>query len=147
MAQSGSAGHDVRTASAGTEAMAREVDGGHVAGLHPRGSSAIHSSSSASASQDGQQQRTRSLLPPMEGEDEQARRERIAAEEEERRRGSDADSKVKAAAAVPVKSTGLAADGGDFDATKPGAGREAERAYIHFFVLCIYPLSVLCVVV
>ncbi|KAF6836046.1 glycine-rich cell wall structural protein 1 [Colletotrichum plurivorum] len=26
-----------------------------------------------------------------------------------------------------VKSTGLAADGGDFDATKPGAGREADR--------------------
>lgn len=26
-----------------------------------------------------------------------------------------------------VKSTGMAADGGDFDATKPGAGKEAER--------------------
>ncbi|KAH8668354.1 hypothetical protein BX600DRAFT_254602 [Xylariales sp. PMI_506] len=26
-----------------------------------------------------------------------------------------------------VKSTGLAADGGDFDATRPGAGREADR--------------------
>ncbi|KXH59370.1 hypothetical protein CNYM01_09851 [Colletotrichum nymphaeae SA-01] len=26
-----------------------------------------------------------------------------------------------------VKATGLAADGGDFDATKPGAGREADR--------------------
>ncbi|KAL0930759.1 glycine-rich cell wall structural protein 1 [Colletotrichum truncatum] len=26
-----------------------------------------------------------------------------------------------------IKSTGLAADGGDFDATKPGAGREADR--------------------
>lgn len=26
-----------------------------------------------------------------------------------------------------VKSSGLAADGGDFDATKPGAGREADR--------------------
>jgi len=26
-----------------------------------------------------------------------------------------------------VKSTGLAAEGGDFDATKPGAGREADR--------------------
>lgn len=26
-----------------------------------------------------------------------------------------------------VKTTGLAADGGDFDATKPGAGREADR--------------------
>ena len=26
-----------------------------------------------------------------------------------------------------VKSSGLAAEGGDFDATKPGAGREADR--------------------
>ncbi|KAJ8129218.1 hypothetical protein O1611_g4413 [Lasiodiplodia mahajangana] len=26
-----------------------------------------------------------------------------------------------------VKTTGLQADGGDFDATKPGAGREADR--------------------
>ena len=26
-----------------------------------------------------------------------------------------------------VKTSGLAADGGDFDATKPGAGREADR--------------------
>jgi hypothetical protein len=30
-----------------------------------------------------------------------------------------------------VKSTGLAADGGDFDATRPGAGREAERELAH----------------
>lgn len=28
-----------------------------------------------------------------------------------------------------VKTSGLAADGGDFDATKPGAGREADRKY------------------
>lgn len=28
-----------------------------------------------------------------------------------------------------VKSSGLAADGGDFDATKPGAGREADRTF------------------
>jgi hypothetical protein len=27
-----------------------------------------------------------------------------------------------------IKSTGFAADGGDFDATRPGAGREADRA-------------------
>jgi hypothetical protein len=27
----------------------------------------------------------------------------------------------------PVKATGLAADGGDFDATKPGAGADADR--------------------
>lgn len=30
-----------------------------------------------------------------------------------------------------VKTSGLAADGGDFDATKPGAGREAERTWLH----------------
>jgi hypothetical protein len=30
-----------------------------------------------------------------------------------------------------VKSTGVAADGGDFDATKPGAGKEAERKCPH----------------
>lgn len=28
-----------------------------------------------------------------------------------------------------VKTTGFAADGGDFDATKPGAGREADREF------------------
>ena len=28
-----------------------------------------------------------------------------------------------------VKSSGFAADGGDFDATKPGAGREADRKF------------------
>lgn len=30
-----------------------------------------------------------------------------------------------------VKTTGMAADGGDFDATKPGAGREAARKSIY----------------
>jgi len=30
-----------------------------------------------------------------------------------------------------VKTTGMAADGGDFDATKPGAGKEAERKSIY----------------
>jgi hypothetical protein len=30
-----------------------------------------------------------------------------------------------------VKTTGLAADGGDFDATKPGAGAEADRMFFH----------------
>lgn len=30
-----------------------------------------------------------------------------------------------------MKSSGLAADGGDFDATKPGAGREADRKCSH----------------
>lgn len=124
-----SGSHDIKSASAGTDAMAREVDGGHVPGLHYRGSNAGHSSSSASASRDVHGQRTRSLIPPLEGEDEEATQNRIAAQE--RRRESDADSKSKAAA-VPEKSTGLAADGGDFDATKPGAGREADRKYIIF---------------
>jgi hypothetical protein len=56
--------------------------------------------------------------------------------------GSDASSKGEAVGAIVaqdenpdskgtgekyVKTTGLAADGGDFDATKPGAGREADR--------------------
>lgn len=39
-----------------------------------------------------------------------------------------------------VKSTGLAADGGDFDATKPGAGREADREFVFSFV-SVYQLS------
>lgn len=34
-----------------------------------------------------------------------------------------------------VKSSGLAADGGDFDATKPGAGREADRKLSYLFHL------------
>jgi len=29
-----------------------------------------------------------------------------------------------------IKTTGIAADGGDFDATKPGAGREANRMWL-----------------
>lgn len=32
-----------------------------------------------------------------------------------------------------VKTSGLQADGGDFDATKPGAGREADRKFQHIF--------------
>ncbi|KAI9801172.1 MAG: hypothetical protein M1825_003446 [Sarcosagium campestre] len=37
------------------------------------------------------------------------------------------ESKSEGTGTKWVKSTGLAADGGDFDATKPGAGREADR--------------------
>lgn len=37
------------------------------------------------------------------------------------------NSKSKGSGEQYVKSSGLAADGGDFDATKPGAGREADR--------------------
>lgn len=39
-----------------------------------------------------------------------------------------------------VKSTGLAADGGDFDATKPGAGREADRKSLFPLSLCFCSL-------
>lgn len=37
------------------------------------------------------------------------------------------DSDSKGSGNMYVKTSGLAADGGDFDATKPGAGREADR--------------------
>ena len=37
------------------------------------------------------------------------------------------DSDKKGTGMKYVKSSGLAADGGDFDASKPGAGREAQR--------------------
>ena len=32
-----------------------------------------------------------------------------------------------------VKSSGLVADGGNFDAAKPGAGREADREFFFFY--------------
>lgn len=35
-----------------------------------------------------------------------------------------------------VKSTGMAADGGDFDAAKPGAGREADRTFSEGSFVC-----------
>ncbi|MCJ1429028.1 hypothetical protein MMC29_006941 [Sticta canariensis] len=41
--------------------------------------------------------------------------------------GIQTESKGSGTGEQYVKSTGLAADGGDFDATKPGAGREADR--------------------
>lgn len=41
--------------------------------------------------------------------------------------GPGAESKGEGTGEQYVKSSGLAADGGDFDATKPGAGREADR--------------------
>jgi hypothetical protein len=37
-----------------------------------------------------------------------------------------------------VKSTGVAADGGDFDATKPGAGKEAESKYLQLLFVDLY---------
>lgn len=39
----------------------------------------------------------------------------------------DDSGKDKGSGEQYVKSSGLQADGGDFDATKPGAGREADR--------------------
>ena len=43
-------------------------------------------------------------------------------------KGSVADqSKEKGTGEIWVKSTGVAAEGGDFDAKKPGAGKEADR--------------------
>ncbi|KAI1640902.1 hypothetical protein F4809DRAFT_637032 [Biscogniauxia mediterranea] len=47
--------------------------------------------------------------------------------EEEPESGPHAKSTGEGTGEQYVKSTGLNADGGDFDATKPGAGREAER--------------------
>lgn len=41
-----------------------------------------------------------------------------------------------------VKSTGMAADGGDFDAARPGAGREADRE--SFEVLCLARSVLIC---
>jgi hypothetical protein len=37
------------------------------------------------------------------------------------------DLKEKGTGSKYVRSTGMAAEGGDFDATRPGAGREANR--------------------
>jgi hypothetical protein len=44
--------------------------------------------------------------------------------------GPGAKSKGEGTGEQYVKSSGLAADGGDFDATKPGAGREADRKHL-----------------
>ena len=46
---------------------------------------------------------------------------------EEAKGGINAPSTGEGTGEKYVKTTGMAADGGDFDATKPGAGREAER--------------------
>ncbi|KAI1374619.1 hypothetical protein F4677DRAFT_447253 [Hypoxylon crocopeplum] len=48
-------------------------------------------------------------------------------EEEEEEDGPNAKSKGEGTGEQYVKSSGLKADGGDFDATKPGAGKEADR--------------------
>lgn len=43
--------------------------------------------------------------------------------------GEEETQESKGTGELYVRTTGLAADGGDFDATKPGAGREADREY------------------
>lgn len=43
---------------------------------------------------------------------------------------NDSSSKKEATDEEYVKSSGLAADGGDFDAAKPGAGLEADRKFL-----------------
>ncbi|KAI2626684.1 hypothetical protein GGR54DRAFT_480704 [Hypoxylon sp. NC1633] len=53
--------------------------------------------------------------------------ESAEAVDEEDEDGPKAKSKGEGTGEQYVKSSGLKADGGDFDATKPGAGREADR--------------------
>ena len=157
----GQPGGDIASASAGTDAMAAEVDGGKVEGLKRQSFSQHHGSSASETvvddgssgvgvrfdggSKDGkggegrssghydEHHRPRSLVPPLDGEDEASMQRRIA--EDKRRRESMAE---KGSGTKVVKSSGLAADGGDFDATKPGAGREADRMlyslFIHSFI-------------
>lgn len=56
------------------------------------------------------------------GKEEAHKEEGKAAETEE-------DGKNKGTGEQVVHASGLAADGGDFDASKPGAGREADREF------------------
>jgi hypothetical protein len=51
------------------------------------------------------------------------------ADEEEDPNSPNAKSKGEGTGEQYVKSSGLKADGGDFDAMKPGAGREADRKW------------------
>ena len=55
-------------------------------------------------------------------------------------KGVEGDSKDSVTGEQYVKSTGLAADGGNFDAAKPGAGKEADRKLLLFFY--VLPFSV-----
>ncbi|KAI0195143.1 hypothetical protein EV127DRAFT_501035 [Xylaria flabelliformis] len=48
-------------------------------------------------------------------------------EEKETKEKEEEDNENKGTGEKYVKTTGLQADGGDFDATKPGAGKEADR--------------------
>ena len=51
----------------------------------------------------------------------------------EKKQEQEGPSEEKGTGEKWVKTTGVAADGGDFDATKPGAGKEAERQYFFSF--------------
>ncbi|KAI2470598.1 hypothetical protein F4781DRAFT_389934 [Annulohypoxylon bovei var. microspora] len=62
----------------------------------------------------------------LPGEDSAKTKEGVA-EEEEEEDGPNAKSTGEGTGEQYVKSSGLKADGGDFDAMKPGAGREADR--------------------
>ncbi|KAI1457075.1 hypothetical protein F4805DRAFT_429487 [Annulohypoxylon moriforme] len=64
-----------------------------------------------------------SVGKPKAGKDENG----VGGGEEEEEDGPNAKSKGEGTGEQYVKSSGLNADGGDFDATKPGAGREADR--------------------
>jgi len=61
---------------------------------------------------------------PVEGETIKEKTERSASVAQE---GGGEHGKVKGTGEEWVKTSGIAAEGGDFDATKPGAGREATR--------------------
>jgi hypothetical protein len=50
-------------------------------------------------------------------------------EEDKKEEDKDKDNENKGTGEKYVKSNGLKADGGDFDATQPGAGREADREF------------------
>jgi len=60
----------------------------------------------------------------VEGETLKEKTERSASVGQE---GGGEHGKVKGTGEEWVKTSGIAAEGGDFDATKPGAGREATR--------------------
>ncbi|KAI3336814.1 hypothetical protein HD806DRAFT_528402 [Xylariaceae sp. AK1471] len=51
----------------------------------------------------------------------------VTNKEEEEKKGEDDKHESKGTGEEYVRSSGVKADGGDFDATKPGAGREADR--------------------
>lgn len=63
---------------------------------------------------------------PLPGEESESKSSGASGEDED---GPNAKSAGEGTGEQYVKSSGLQADGGDFDATKPGAGREADRKF------------------